>query len=495
MTGPQIGYLFVTVLYIATFALFLRTFLWKRYADQKYWRRRPHLTRAGVTAEAARQGKDLPFITLFVPAREEAEVIAATLKHLSQLDYPADRYEIVVITDAKEAEAARAEGRTITTQSVVTAVQAAQAGRTDLPRIVHAEVPVDFDGELGGRCVGEPVRSSKGRALNWGAAFANPASQIYGFYDAESRPNPVVLLHVANRWLTGQPLLLQGPVFQIRNFYKLGPLNKLVALYQCIAHEWNLPVIMKTLPFVGGTNFYVDRGIYHQIGGADAFALTEDLEFGARAYLKTGIWPEYLPVAGSEQTPERFRQFLRQRLRWGSGYLEVMVKYWRHPLTAAGPGRKLMWAFLWKGPVQWIFYQLICLSVPVIWVGIAMGWLDPSVLPDWLLSVMSFTALIYQAFAFWIFFRFRAYIHDEYPLWQRVLGTAQIVLVPLGALFLPLPYTWAMILRVLGKQPKTWVKTPRTAESLAAGGPGVPDARMVSTGAARVTPGLPQQGD
>ena len=44
-------------------------------------------------------GLDWPMVSILVPARNEARVIAGTLHHLCALDYPADHMEIIIVDD------------------------------------------------------------------------------------------------------------------------------------------------------------------------------------------------------------------------------------------------------------------------------------------------------------------------------------------------------------------------------------------------------------
>src|SRR5690606_4277719 len=114
----------------------------------------------------------------------------------------------------------------------------------------------------------------------------------------------------------------QGPVFQVRNYYQLRPINKVIALFQALSHEWYLPILMRDLPFLGGTNLHMGKNLLLKVGGYDPQALSEDLELGVRTYLESGEWPEYLPMVSTEQTPATYKAYFRQRLRWGSGHLQ-----------------------------------------------------------------------------------------------------------------------------------------------------------------------------
>ena len=102
MTSSQIIYLAAVGVYLILFLLFARFFIWKRYADGHYWNRRPLLSLTRLRQMATDKGEQLPFFTVLVPARGEAEVISRTIEHMSALEYDADRFEVIVATDEKE---------------------------------------------------------------------------------------------------------------------------------------------------------------------------------------------------------------------------------------------------------------------------------------------------------------------------------------------------------------------------------------------------------
>lgn len=680
LTVPQMLYLAAVAAYLVMFLLFLRLFLWKRYAETHYWRRRPPLSLAAVARRAAAAGQELPYFSILIPARNEADVIEHTIDHMARLEYPPDRYEVLVVTDEKEvrqadrlrpavlaeaeaflraaldgggavsagraaalgqeatglvlglltrlameggdeirrrfaaqtepgvlqdlppavarqlaweaarrlwqsrgrdpgealwrllrrrapaagqaaleaayaallthaipatlalailradpgrqrllgrlaAHAARAHHSLTqailggmaealaadvvqrlrhlaagdpgalagalaatyrevypTTQDIVERKVAEWQATPGRPRLKHVQVPYDFDGQLGGRCTGQEVPSTKGRALNWGLGFIDPRTVWCGFYDAESRPDPRVLLYVAHRWLedTGpQPpawrpprvdrpvRIFQGPVFQVRNFYEMGPFCKIASLYQAVAHDWYLPALFRRLPFVGGTNLFVTADLLRQIGGYDPAALTEDLELGTRAYLAAGAWPEYLPLPSSEQTPPTFPAFFRQRLRWATGHLQVMDKI-RRSAAPAPERRRLLWELFRKGQCEWVFYQAATLVPPAALALHALGWLDPEVLPNAArmgLHAMSLTYVVFTLYAYW---RYAPHLDRAAQprgfLRGQALAVAHLLALPLAAFLFPVPYSSALVLHRLGLGPRTWVKTPRTRE-------------------------------
>ena len=660
MTSAQTLYLIVFTVYVAFFLLFTRFLVWKLYSDRKYWNRRPTLKPAYIEETAVTLGRPVPYVSIMVPARNESVVIENTVNHLLSLEYPSGSYEVVVVTDEKEALTAerdreklmtlavetlsgerqkpstkyeaelrsvivsclseyalkeylskgfqkdypsgaqelsalpgperhaiirgisvailashgaplagklkaiiektcpwlseldierlypaclavavpviaayselsddssrRVLKRTIqhtikanhdltqdivrrmtdviakrvsmsvrgalrtgkirdrieyalldlypTTQEVVERVAQEVGRRPGLPNVRHIVVPYDFDGALNGKRTGAEVASTKGRALNWGINFLDPKTEVVGFYDAESRPHKDVLLYVGYRRMLDpeKSRVLQGPVFQVRNFYQMTPFCRIAALYQAVAHDWYLPWLFRTLPFVGGTNVFIAHDLLREVGGWDCHVLTEDLEFGTRAYLMKGAWPEYLPYCSSEQTPPTFRAFFQQRLRWGTGHLQVVDKVGTYKNVEASARRRIRTGLVIKGQMEWVIYQFATFVPPLAMVLHYRNLMDTSIVPtsgQWMLS--GFSAL-YLGFTFYAFNRYRVHL-DTTSCPKSFLGKALVYLglflLPLAAFMFPVPYTSALMLKTVGKEPKAWVKTPRTEETRA----------------------------
>jgi len=327
------------------------------------------------------------------------------------------------------------------------------------------EVPVAYDGTMPDAESGQSAPSTKGRALNYAINHLDADVQIVGFYDAESRPDPEVLLYVASEYLHhGENLhILQGPLFQVRNFYSLGLVSKLGGLFKAVSHDWYLPIIFKTIPFVGGTNLFVRKSLLLSVNGFDPASLTEDLDFGVRSYLKTGTKVEFLPVISTEQTPPKLQQYFIQRLRWASGHLEVMSKIKKH--------RVLYLNLLLKGPVEWVAYQASGLVVIAININFILSKLH-LVQPNFMIH----NPYLVYGFAFlnvpYLFFSVYCLNRYEYTFDQNlrafntfpVLEWLKLIISSMLIFLLPLPYTWAIILRIFGRQPRRWVKTERSIE-------------------------------
>ncbi len=350
-------------------------------------------------------------------------------------------------------------------------------------RLKHIEVPYDFDGSFGGECIGEPVKSTKGRALNFAFSKVDPQTQMIVFYDAESHPDRDVLLHTAKLLLSKDPPeILQGPLFQVRNYYRMGALSRIGGLYKAIAHDWYLPLLLKKLPFVGGTNLFISWRLIKKMHGFDENTLTEDLEFGCRAYLYFGAKLTFLPVKSTEQTPPTVAQYFRQRLRWGSGHLEVMRRLPKYPFRQDAVGdakdfkhreKQLWWNLLILGPFEWLLYQLstiVVLIMDIILIANAFGAGIPG--PFFAENRILYFMLLglnipYFGFTFYCYLRYDEVFDKSFRPISLLLGVmdfAKLFIASFVVFLLPAPYTWAVVLAAIGRSPKVWVKTPRTSE-------------------------------
>lgn len=614
MTVPRALYLAVYSVYIVFFALFLRFYIWREYTRKNFWQQRPVVTGAGIEDLCRRLRRPVPYVSILVPARNEADVIENTVRHISALDYPKERFEILVATDEKESQRARTVRKRVvsrlrraiesryspdavpaapdereqfrtgliyalallcapsadrnrvfeacrtatenpksageilasapvlqdlcrdihdlctrlagweqsplgglfpddadavaeptddgmrakallseaaaklraigkerfahemidslerlfpTTQDVLDRLLA--EGNPDGPQVKHIEVPYDFDGVFGGRTTGHPVPSTKGRALNWTLKFLDPRSEACGFYDAESRPHSQSIAYVAYRRILDpeHARIFQGPVFQVRNFYQMGLFCRIASLYQAVAHDWYLPWLFRTLPFVGGTNLFVDRHLLESLGAWDHGGLTEDLEFGTRAYLQAGAWPQYLPYPSSEQTPPNYRAFFRQRLRWATGHLQVVDKVADTRYVPLGRRKELLFHLVLKGQVEWVVYQLATFVPPIALILQYGSLLDETAVPAPARWLLTFFSAVYFGFTYYAFARYRPYFdtsRQPETLLGHIAVLAGLLVLPLAAFLFPVPFTSALLLKILGKEPKTWVKTPRTRE-------------------------------
>jgi cellulose synthase/poly-beta-1,6-N-acetylglucosamine synthase-like glycosyltransferase len=239
-----------------------------------------------------------PNVAVLIPANHEAKVIRTTLEAMLAFDYPADRYEVLVIND----------GSTDGTGAIVQ-----ELAERD-PRLRLVNIP---EGE-GGR--------GKSRALNVGLGHTDAG--LIAVYDADNTPEPSAL-----RYLVAQLLLhpeLGAVLGKFRTVNRDRNLltrfiNVETLSFQSIvqAGRWKL-FRVSTLP---GTNFVIRRKLLDDLGGWDEAAITEDSELSIRVYME-GFRIKPIPYAVThEQEPETWKVWFGQRTRWVRGNNYVATKF------------------------------------------------------------------------------------------------------------------------------------------------------------------------
>jgi cellulose synthase/poly-beta-1,6-N-acetylglucosamine synthase-like glycosyltransferase len=249
-------------------------------------------------------GLKWPAVSILVPARNEARVIARTLEHLCAFDYPADRMEIIIVDDDSQ------DG----TGAIVDELATRDS------RIRCLRVPP----HLGGR--------GKSAALEFAVAASN--NELIAIYDADNRPEPGSLRALVAILVSDPSLAATVGKFRCIN-RRRNVLTRFINIeglaFQWImqAGRWSL-LGLTTLP---GTNFVIWRNVLHEVGGWDKEALTEDAELTIRIY-ETGRRIRFVPRAITwEQEPEKLRTWFRQRTRWARGHNYVLAKHARRLLA------------------------------------------------------------------------------------------------------------------------------------------------------------------
>jgi len=232
----------------------------------------------------------LPSVSVLVPARDEEKVVGDIIRSLSELRYPRDRLEILIINDGsrdRTAEivrrAARADGRIRLVD-----VTASRAGR------------------------------GKGGALN--AGLREAAHDLIAVYDADNRPEPDSLRRLC-RALEKDPRA--AAVTGKFRAYNRGVnwLTRMINL-ETLAFQWIIQAgrwFFFRIAFLSGTNFVIRRDVLEAVGGWEESSLVEDAELTFRIYA-AGWTVRLMPSSVTwEQEPEKLATWVRQRTRWARG--------------------------------------------------------------------------------------------------------------------------------------------------------------------------------
>lgn len=258
--------------------------------------------------------KEYPMVSIMVPAHNESIVIRKTVLALLALDYPKDKYEIIVINDNS-------------TDDSAAVLKEIQVRNPDRKMIV-----INTDNVTGGK--------GKSNALNIG--FSMAGGSVIAIYDADNTPEPNALTLLVENLMSDDKLGAVIGKFRTRN-RDASLMTRFVNIetlaYQCMnqAGRW----FFFKLCTIPGTNFVVRRSIIEAIGGWDTKALSEDTEISFRIY-RMGYRIKLVPLAVTwEQEPQLLRIWLKQRTRWAKGNIYVLKSNFKYVFDRSAGAMRL----------------------------------------------------------------------------------------------------------------------------------------------------------
>jgi 1,2-diacylglycerol 3-beta-glucosyltransferase len=253
------------------------------------------------TAAATGRADGLPFVSLVVPARDEASVISSTLASLKALRYHAaddtPSYEVLVVDDGS---------------ADATGARAVAESAADAHVVVHRREPA-----AGPR--------TKGAVLAWAMPFLR--GDVIGAIDADTRVEPSFLERAMRAWQRDP----SADALQVARW----PRNASVSwLTRSQAEEQLMDLTSQCGRWVTdgtaelrGNGMFVRREALDAVGGWSETALTEDLELSTRLEAngrRVALAPE---VTVGEEAVETLGALWQQRLRWAEGSLRRLLQH------------------------------------------------------------------------------------------------------------------------------------------------------------------------
>ncbi len=249
---------------------------------------------------------DLPPYTVLVALHDEAEVMDQLVQRLARIDYPQDRLQGLLILEPHDT-------------STIAAARAAR--KPDWLKIFIAPP-------------GQP--QTKPRALT--CALPDVTGDLLTVYDAEDEPDPLQLRESAARFAAdagGNLACLQAPLRIRRMHPAVNPspfLDRQFAAEYASLFETTLPGMARLgLPFpLGGTSNHFRVDVLRDVGGWDAFNVTEDADLGFRLWAR-GWRLGVMSRPTWETPPGDLSDWLPQRTRWLKGYMQTWGVHTRRP--------------------------------------------------------------------------------------------------------------------------------------------------------------------
>lgn len=241
----------------------------------------------------------LPVYSVLVPPRDEAQMVPLLRQALSRLDYPPHLLDIKFVVESRSPETVMAVEQVL-----------------DDPRFRMVIVPP-----------GPP--HTKPKALNYALPLAR--GEFVVVYDAEDVPDPDQLRRAAARFRADPGLTCLQAELVPENAHE----NALTALFAgeyaglfgrllpALA-RWGLPVPL------GGTSNHFRTATLREIGGWDAFNVTEDADLGVRL-ARRGLRAEAFASQTHEEAPLTIEAWMAQRTRWMKGWMQTYCVHNRMP--------------------------------------------------------------------------------------------------------------------------------------------------------------------
>lgn len=317
--------------------------------------------------------QSLPVYTILVPVYNEPEVIPILLKALSQLDYPQEKLDVLLLLEEKD----------------LVTIEAARAANP--PRYVRFIYIPDSQPK------------TKPKACNYGLAFAR--GDYLTIYDAEDIPDPDQLKKAILAFKKGSKSLVC--VQAALNYFNRDEnfLTRMFTLEYSYWFDYLLPGLEALgLPIpLGGTSNHFRTDRLRELGAWDPFNVTEDADLGIRASQR-GYTVGVINSTTYEEANCRFKNWIRQRSRWIKGYMQTWLVHNRHPYKSLKT----------LGLKNWLSYQFFIgghilgfLCSPILWLLLLAELITQAnfiekLLPSWMIYISLFNLIFGNAIGIYL---------------------------------------------------------------------------------------------
>jgi cellulose synthase/poly-beta-1,6-N-acetylglucosamine synthase-like glycosyltransferase len=264
---------------------------------------------------------ELPLYSVLVPLRDEANMVEQLCAAMARINYPAEKLDIIFVV----------EGRSPATVAAV---------RRHLS-----------DARFSVLVVPDMLPRTKPKALDYALPLCR--GEFLVVFDAEDRPEPDQLLRVVGQFRREPDLACIQARLVIDNggdgllpTLFAGEYAGLFAVLLPALARWGL-----VMP-LGGTSNHFRTSTLRELGGWDAFNVTEDADLGVRL-ARRGLRCATTTAQTLEAAPTHLTPWIGQRTRWMKGWMQTYVVHSRRP------GR-LVDELGWRGTVM---FQIILLGM------------------------------------------------------------------------------------------------------------------------------------
>ena len=283
-----------------------------------------------------------PMVSVLIPACDEEHVIGRVLQRMTELTYPKDKLQIIVIDDASRDDTGK------------TADQFSK--QHPFIEVVHR--------------TGKEGRKGKATALN--AALQYVKGEMVFCFDADYYPQRDVLEKFVRHFTDPNVGAVQGRVTVLNEPKNL--VTRLVSLERIGGYRVDQQArdSLGLIPQFGGTAGGVRSCLLGRLGGWDESILAEDTDLTFRIYL-AGYRIRYDNDAECyEEAVEGWHAYWRQRYRWSRGHMQCAFKhapkvFTSHHLNLKQKTDGLLLLGIYFMPVLTLLSWIVC--VPLFFLG------------------------------------------------------------------------------------------------------------------------------
>ncbi len=238
-----------------------------------------------------------PSVSVLIPARNEEAVVGRLLHRTTQLTYPKDKLEVILIDDASSDGTGKIADEFAKTYNFI--------------KVVHRGPDVGGKGKAG--ALNDALRQAKGDVLL--------------LFDADYYPQVDIVEKLAGYFVDPEVGVVQGRIVVLNEPKTL--VSRLVALERIGGYGVDQLARDRRglITQCGGTVCGIRRSLLDHLGGWDEKMLTEDTDLTFLAY-EAGFKIRYASEAECyEEAVETWRAYWKQRHRWAKGHMQCFCKH------------------------------------------------------------------------------------------------------------------------------------------------------------------------
>ena len=239
--------------------------------------------------------RGLPSVTITVPAYNEQRTLAATLKSLLELDYPAEKLQIIVVDD----------GSTDRTYPIALKFARVGANSPDLT-VIRKE-----------------KNSGKADSLNLAMRLAR--GELFGALDADSFVAPSALRKMVG-YFADPNVMAVTPSLKIYHphtfWQKIQYVEYLLGVYLRKVFSYFGSIHVTPGPFT-----IFRKSFFETYGPYDTNNLTEDIEVALRIQHHNYSIQNTIDASVHTVGPQSWGALIRQRTRWYLGFINNIIAY------------------------------------------------------------------------------------------------------------------------------------------------------------------------